>query len=87
MPERSVSRPRNVGASVRQGLLSLAQARGEPLELLLTRYVLERLQRRLSLSPRRERFVLEGARLLATWFDGTYSRGSLGAASGASAVG
>ena len=65
MPDR----PRNVGASVRQRLLTLAQARGQPMELLLTRYALERLLHRLSLSPHRERFVLKGAMLLATWFD------------------
>lgn len=65
MPDR----PRNVGASVRQRLLNLAHARGKPMELLLTRYALERLLHRLSLSPHRERFVLKGAMLLATWFD------------------
>jgi hypothetical protein len=31
---------RNVGASVRQRLLNLARARGQPMELLLTRYAL-----------------------------------------------
>ncbi len=65
MPERT----RNIGASVRQRLLNLAHARGQPLELLLTRYALERLLHRLGLSPYRERFVLKGAMLLATWFD------------------
>lgn len=65
MPDR----PRNIGASVRQRLLNLAHARGEPMELLLTRYALERLLHRLSLSPHRERFVLKGAMLVATWFD------------------
>ena len=65
MPDR----PRNVGASIRQRLLNLAHARGQPMELLLTRYALERLLHRLSLSPHRERFVLKGAMLLATWFD------------------
>ena len=64
MPDR----PRNVGTSVRQRLLNLAHARGQPMELLLTRYALERLLHRLSLSPHRERFVLKGAMLLATWF-------------------
>ena len=68
MPDR----PRNVGASVRQRLLTLAHARGQPMELLLTRYALERLLHRLSLSPHRERFVLKGAMLLATWFDEPY---------------
>jgi predicted nucleotidyltransferase component of viral defense system len=61
--------PRNKGASVRQRLLNLAHARGEPMELLLTRYALERLLHRLSVSPHRERFVLKGAMLLVTWFD------------------
>ncbi len=61
--------PRNIGASVRQRLLNLAHARRQPMELLLTRYALERLLHRLSLSPHRERFVLKGAMLLATWFD------------------
>jgi predicted nucleotidyltransferase component of viral defense system len=65
MPDK----PRNVGASVRQRLLNLARARGQPLELLLTRYALERLLHRLSLSPHRDRFVLKGALLLTTWFD------------------
>jgi predicted nucleotidyltransferase component of viral defense system len=63
------NRPRNIGASVRQRLLNLAHARGQPMELLLTRYALERLLHRLSVSPHRERFVLKGAMLLATWFD------------------
>ena len=68
MPEK----PRNVGASVRQRLLNLAHERGQPLELLLTRYALERLLHRLSLSPHRNRFVLKGALLLTTWFDEPY---------------
>jgi predicted nucleotidyltransferase component of viral defense system len=60
---------RDIGASVRQRLLNLAHARGQPMDLLLTRYALERLLHRLSLSPHRERFVLKGAMLLVTWFD------------------
>jgi predicted nucleotidyltransferase component of viral defense system len=65
MPES----PRNIGAWVRQQLLNLAHARGQPMDLLLTRYALELLLHRLSLSSHRERFVLKGAMLLATWFD------------------
>ena len=65
MPDR----PRNVDASVRQRLLNLAHARRQPMELLLTRYALERLLHRLSLSAHRDRFVLKGAMLLVTWFD------------------
>lgn len=60
---------RNRGASVRQRLLNLAHTRGQPLELLLTRYALERLLHRLSLSSHRDRFILKGAMLLVTWFD------------------
>ena len=63
------ARPRNVGASIRQRLLNLAHAQGQPMDLLLTRYALERLLHRLSLSRHRERFVLKGAMLLVTWFD------------------
>jgi predicted nucleotidyltransferase component of viral defense system len=65
MPEKA----RNVGASVRQRLLNLARASGQPLELLLTRYALERLLHRLSISAHRDRFVLKGAPLLTTWFE------------------
>lgn len=65
MPEK----PRNVGASVRQRLLNLARASRQPLELLLTRYALERLLHRLSISAHRDRFVLKGALLVTTWFD------------------
>jgi hypothetical protein len=46
---------------VRQRLLNLAHARGQPMDLLLMRYALEHLQHLLSLSPHRERFVLKGA--------------------------
>jgi hypothetical protein len=35
--------PRNIAASVRARLLNLAKQRSQPFDLLLTRYVLERL--------------------------------------------
>ena len=54
---------------MRQRLLNLARTRGQPMDLLLTRYAMERFLYRLSLSPHRERFVLKGAMLLVTWFD------------------
>lgn len=60
MPDKPTPRVGNVGASVRQRLLNLAHARGQPLELLLTRYALERLLHRLGISPFREHFVLKG---------------------------
>jgi predicted nucleotidyltransferase component of viral defense system len=59
----------NLGASVRARLLRIAQASGQTYELVLTRYALERLLYRLSISPHAERFVLKGAMLLMTWFE------------------
>ena len=61
--------PRNVGASVRARLLNLAKERNQPFDLLLTRYVLERLLYRLSESKHRDRFILKGAILMTTWLD------------------
>jgi predicted nucleotidyltransferase component of viral defense system len=60
---------RDIGASVRARLLNLARERGQVLDLLLTRYALERLLYRLSLSAHRNRFVLKGAMLVTTWFE------------------
>ena len=62
-------KPRDVGASVRARLLTLARQKGQAFELLLTRYANERLLHRLSLSPHRNRFILKGAMLMTTWFD------------------
>jgi predicted nucleotidyltransferase component of viral defense system len=62
-------KPRDIGASVRARLLNLARERGQPFDLLLTRYALERLLYRLSISKHRDRFVLKGALLITTWFD------------------
>lgn len=61
--------PRNLGASVRARLLNLARERGQVLDLLLTRYALERLLYRLSISQHRNRFALKGAMLVTTWFE------------------
>jgi predicted nucleotidyltransferase component of viral defense system len=58
-----------MGASVRARLLKIAKERNQPFDLLLTRYALERLLFRLSTTPYRERFILKGAMLMATWFD------------------
>src|ERR1700724_2775043 len=60
---------RDVGASVRARLLNLAKERNQPFDLLLTRYVLERLLYRLSTGKHHDRFVLKGAMLMMTWFD------------------
>ena len=61
-------RPTNTGASVRARLLNLARQRKQPFQVLLTRFVLERLLFRLSTTPHRDRFVLKGAMLLTSWF-------------------
>lgn len=59
---------RDLGASVRARLLTHARDHGQPFDLVLTRFALERLLYRLSISPHADRFVLKGAMLLTTWF-------------------
>lgn len=59
----------NLGASVRAKLLNQSRASGQPFDLTLVRFALERLLYRLSISAHAERFVLKGAMLLTTWFD------------------
>ena len=68
----TVKPSRNVGASVRQRLLNLTRAGGPPFNTLLTRYVLERLLYRLTLTPHASRFVLKGAMLVTAWFPDPY---------------
>ena len=65
-------KPANIAASVRARLLKLSRERNEPFQLLLTRYVLERLLYRLSLTAHRDRFVLKGAMLMTTWFENAF---------------
>ena len=60
-------KPANIPASVRQRLLNLAQQTNQDFGLLLTKYSLERLLYRLSVSPHREGFVLKGALLFDLW--------------------
>jgi predicted nucleotidyltransferase component of viral defense system len=74
MPKKPIHTPakkpiQNMGASVRSRLLNLAKERKQPFELLLTRYVLERLLYRLSTTNHRDRFVLKGAMLMTTWVE------------------
>jgi hypothetical protein len=59
--------PKNLGASVRARLLKLAKERGEDFQLLLSRYVNERLLHRLSVSDHSSQFVLKGAALFTLW--------------------
>src|SRR5438270_11004940 len=58
-----------MGASVRARLLNFARKTGQPHDLLLTRYALERLLYRLTQTEHANRFVLKGAMLMTTWFD------------------
>lgn len=57
-----------MGASVRARLLNLSRETGQPFDLLLTRYALERLLYRLTQTKYHDRFVLKGAMLMTTWF-------------------
>ncbi len=62
----------NLGASVSARLLNRARETGEDHQTLLTSYCLERFLYRLSVSDRRQRFVLKGAMLLRLWSDQPY---------------
>jgi hypothetical protein len=63
-----VSRPpKNIAISVRDRLTARARERRENAQLLMTRYVIERLIYRLSVSTYREQFVLKGAMLFSLW--------------------
>lgn len=59
----------NLAASIRARLLNHAKATKEDFNLILTRYGLERLLYRLSISPHAERFLLKGALLFSLWYD------------------
>ena len=59
--------PRNVAASIRARLQDLAREQQADFQRVLTRYALERLLFRLSVSPHKDLFVLKGAMLYAAW--------------------
>ncbi|WP_250645694.1 nucleotidyl transferase AbiEii/AbiGii toxin family protein [Phyllobacterium zundukense] len=59
--------PKNIGVSVRDRLTQRARERRENAQLLMTRYAIERVLYRLSVSPYRDRFVLKGAMLFSLW--------------------
>lgn len=63
---------RNLPASVRQRLLTKSQEQGEPFDLVLTRYGIERLLYRLSQSPHAGHFLLKGAMLFRIWTDASH---------------
>ena len=64
-----MSTAKNVAASVRARLLTRAKERDMDYNLILTRYALERLLYRLSVSQWAEAFLLKGALLFDLWFD------------------
>ena len=57
---------------MRQRLQNLARERQEDFQLVLSRYVLERLLHRVGQSPHRDRFVVKGAMLFHLWTGQTY---------------
>lgn len=59
----------NRAASVRARLKQQADAKGEAFDLVLTRFALERLLYRLSVSPHAADFLLKGALLFSLWFE------------------
>lgn len=63
---------RNLPASVRQRLRMASQRRGEPFDLVLTRYGIERLLYRLSKSRHADRFLLKGAMLFQIWTENSH---------------
>lgn len=60
---------RNLAASVRARLLNRARETGQDFNLVLTRYAIERLLYRISVSPHADQFWLKGALLFDLWFD------------------
>jgi predicted nucleotidyltransferase component of viral defense system len=64
-----MSSPKNIAASVRARLLNRAKETGSDYGILMTKYALERILYRLSVSPWRDAFLLKGALLFDLWFD------------------
>ena len=63
---------RNLSASVRTRLLSLAQGRGEDYQRVLGRYAIERFLYRLGRSKYRDKFALKGATFFTLWTGQTH---------------
>lgn len=59
----------NLAASIHARLLARARVEGQDFTLLLTRFALERLLFRLSVSRHALNFLLKGALLFALWYD------------------
>jgi predicted nucleotidyltransferase component of viral defense system len=62
----------NVPASIHQRLLNWSVAHREDMNLVMTRFALERLLYRLGQSPFRAEFILKGAMLFALWTPRSY---------------
>lgn len=60
---------RNIAASVRERLYQKAKADRTDVQLQFTKYAMERLLYRLSVSDHRNHFLLKGALLFDLWFD------------------
>lgn len=60
---------RNMAASVRARLLNRARETKQDFNLVLTRYAIERLLYRISISKHADQFLLKGALLFDLWFD------------------
>ena len=60
---------RNIAASVCTRLKQHADAKKQDFNLTLTRYGLERLLYRLSISPHASNYLLKGALLFSLWYD------------------
>jgi len=63
----SVVRLTNLPASVKQRLLNISKQKEIEFNVLLTKYALERLLYRISVSRYRNRFILKGALLFSVW--------------------
>ena len=63
---------KNIAASVRERLFNISKKNGEPFDLVLVRYALERFLYRIGVSPFSDRFVLKGALLYLVWGDDVY---------------
>lgn len=60
---------KNIGASIRAKLLNKAKQDNVDFQFLLTRYAMERLLYRLSISPEKDHFLLKGALLFDLWYE------------------
>ena len=63
----SKKKPSDLVASVKDRLLDISHKKGEDYQLILTRYAIERLLYRLSVSSYSKQFVLKGAMLFSVW--------------------